>query len=147
MGMFICAHERYLSRVHMKGISHVCHVYEIMRLVNRYCGETSFITSGLFYGQYLSQYDVRRLCLKGNTKQYAEESQILLGENDTQCAANLRLTCETYHGSDLHDVANIGNYMQWMKRFTSRYRTKPSHHQSSMSPRSGARMNVLFDQP
>ncbi len=41
-----------------------------------YCGETSFITSGMYYGQYLSQYDVRRLNLKPGLTQSKEEGQV-----------------------------------------------------------------------
>jgi hypothetical protein len=55
-----------------------------------YCGEVSMISAGLYYGQYTSQYDARAIASPG-IKQYAENSQLLLGVNDTSAARKMHL--------------------------------------------------------
>ena len=50
-----------------------------------YCGETSFISAGLNYGQYLSQYDARAVA-SPNIRQSLPDSQLLLGVNDVAAA-------------------------------------------------------------
>lgn len=57
------------------------------------------MTAGMFYGQYLSQYDVRRLLLKRGIDQSDQESQLLLGTNDVQCAKLLKLCYEQWEES------------------------------------------------
>jgi len=62
-----------------------------------YCGETSFIQSGLLYGQYVSQWDFRdRL----SHHQSNAADQLLLGVNDGQAASLLGLAYETYAVTD-----------------------------------------------
>lgn len=56
-----------------------------------YCGEVSMISAGLYYGQYLSQYDVRAIA-SPNLKQYKPQAQLLLGVNAVSTAQRLRLT-------------------------------------------------------
>lgn len=56
-----------------------------------YCGETSFISAGLFFGQYCSQYEARRLASPG-VPQSNLNSQLLLGNNDVSTAVAMRLT-------------------------------------------------------
>lgn len=56
-----------------------------------YCGEVSMISAGLFYGQYLSQYDVRAIVSGGGQ---GTNSQLLLGDNASAAATALRLKCE-----------------------------------------------------
>ncbi len=52
---------------------------------NGYCGETSFICAGLYYGQYYSQYDMRtHAYYKGHKAQ--TDCQLLLGVNDIEAA-------------------------------------------------------------
>ena len=58
-----------------------------------YCGEVSFISAGLYYGQYLSQYDARAIASK-NARQSITSSQLLLGVNDEYAARSLRLRYE-----------------------------------------------------
>lgn len=55
-----------------------------------YCGEVAFITAGLYYGQYLSQYDARALASNGAAQNLAS-SQLLIGVNDTAAAAAMHL--------------------------------------------------------
>lgn len=56
-----------------------------------YCGEVSFIEAGLFYGQYVSQYEARAIASPGKSQANAN-AQLLLGGNDTAAAARMRLT-------------------------------------------------------
>lgn len=58
-----------------------------------YCGEVSMISAGLYYGQYLSQYDARALAAPG-IPQYRYKSQLLLGNNDGAAARRMRLSYE-----------------------------------------------------
>jgi hypothetical protein len=46
-----------------------------------YCGSTSMICAGLYFGAYISQYDNRRIA-SNSTNQKEESSQLLLGVND-----------------------------------------------------------------
>ncbi|MCE7992511.1 MAG: hypothetical protein HEP71_11040 [Roseivirga sp.] len=82
-----------------------------------YCGETSFIASGLYYGQYLSQYDVRSIASDGKKQNekgadgvYGD--QLLLGVNDTYSAQQLRLAYDEWPRKDLKDTKA---FMQWIK--------------------------------
>lgn len=55
-----------------------------------YCGETSFISAGLYFGQYASQYDVRNVASEG-IAQYKSSSQLLIGVNDLRAAQTMHL--------------------------------------------------------
>jgi hypothetical protein len=55
-----------------------------------YCGEVSFISAGLYYGQYISQYDARALASPG-IPQNQKDSQLLLDKNDVAAAAAMHL--------------------------------------------------------
>lgn len=70
-----------------------------------YCGETCMISAGLYYGQYLSQYDVRKL-VSGDTQQ----NQLLLGKNDDAAAEALRLNYERKITNNSED------FIQWIKQ-------------------------------
>ena len=61
-----------------------------------YCGETAFISAGLNYGQYVSQYDARALASK-NARQSLESSQLLLGVNDVAAAKAMHLTATAFN--------------------------------------------------
>ena len=41
---------------------------------NGYCGEVSLISAGLYYGQYLSQYDARSLACDGGSQNWQPAS-------------------------------------------------------------------------
>jgi hypothetical protein len=64
---------------------------------NGYCGETSFIQAGLYYGQYASQFDVRAML----SSSHSQHAQLLLGPNQDQdsAASALRLNISTFAGS------------------------------------------------
>jgi len=61
-----------------------------------YCGEVSFISAGLNYGQYISQYDARALASK-NAGQRLESSQLLLGVNDVAAAKAMHLSATAFN--------------------------------------------------
>lgn len=81
-----------------------------------YCGETSFIAAGLYYGQYLSQYDVRSIASPGKKQNAysngAYSAQLLLGVNDKQTATSLRLSYEEWPRENLNDTKD---FIQWVK--------------------------------
>ncbi len=74
---------------------------------NGYCGEVSFISAGLYYGQYLSQYDARSLACNGGSQ---TENQLLLGINDQIAAPAMRLNAIQWQGSS--------NFLAWVKEQT-----------------------------
>lgn len=62
-----------------------------------YCGETSFISAGLYYGQYCSQYTARSIASPG-VPQSNPDSQLLLGNNDVSTAVAMRLAATPWEG-------------------------------------------------
>lgn len=61
-----------------------------------YCGETAFVSAGLYYGQYISQYDARAIASK-NARQSLESSQLLLGVNDVAAAKAMHLNATAFN--------------------------------------------------
>ena len=61
-----------------------------------YCGETAFVSAGLHYGQYISQYDARAIASK-NARQSLESSQLLLGVNDVAAAKAMHLNATAFN--------------------------------------------------
>jgi hypothetical protein len=76
-----------------------------------YCGEVSFISAGLYYGQYLSQYDARAIASPG-TPQYKASSQLLVGENDTYAASKMHLTYAEWTPGPR---STASSFLQWVK--------------------------------
>ena len=76
-----------------------------------YCGEVSFISAGLYYGQYVSQYDARAIT-SPNVSQTSENSQLLIGLNDTATATSMRLAYIRPTGSALK---NSPAFLAWIK--------------------------------
>ncbi|WP_208451860.1 C39 family peptidase [Burkholderia cepacia] len=74
-----------------------------------YCGEVSLISAGMYYGQYVSQYDARAIASK-NTDQSKKGSQLLLGVNDTYAAAQMHLNAMEWKG-----VGNTEHFLKWVK--------------------------------
>ncbi|HEV7322322.1 MAG TPA: C39 family peptidase [Ensifer sp.] len=76
-----------------------------------YCGEVALISAGLYYGQYVSQYDARAIASK-NIDQSRQESQLLLGVNDTYAAKHMRLKAIRWNT----DAKPNGNdFLAWVK--------------------------------
>jgi hypothetical protein len=84
-----------------------------------YCGEMSFISAGLFFGQYCSQFEARRLASPGKN-QSLEISQLLLGasgdgripNNDELAAKSMHLQYEAWHARTEETQAFLG----WVKK-------------------------------
>jgi hypothetical protein len=76
-----------------------------------YCGESSFIAAGLFYGQYCSQYTARSIASPGKPQQQ-EGSQLLLGVNDASTAAAMHLAVEIF---DTENQSSTEEFFVWMK--------------------------------
>jgi hypothetical protein len=60
-----------------------------------YCGETSFIAAGIYYGQYMSQYMARSLALNGGAQ---TDGELLLGDNAMQAARAMHLHVAEWPG-------------------------------------------------
>lgn len=76
-----------------------------------YCGETSYITTGLGLGQYTSQYAMRALASGG--PQNGENDQLLLGVNDIDAhVANL---AKLKHNRLYDCTVNSNDFLTWVK--------------------------------
>jgi len=81
-----------------------------------YCGETSFITSAMYYGMYMSQYDVRYYT-SVSQNQNKENDQVLIGTPSEVAAANLfKLNYKRW--SDTSEPRTTSNFVNWMERHT-----------------------------
>jgi hypothetical protein len=63
-----------------------------------YCGEVSLIAAGLYYGQYASQYQVRKLATSP-ISQNMTGSQVLLGVNAHACSTSMGLASTAYNST------------------------------------------------
>ncbi|WP_208451774.1 hypothetical protein [Burkholderia gladioli] len=77
-----------------------------------YCGEISMISAGLYFGQYISQYDARAIASR-STPQYKRGSQLLLGVNDSYAGAQMHLKTVEWHGGENSDT---NSFLLWIKR-------------------------------
>jgi hypothetical protein len=75
-----------------------------------YCGEVSLISAGLYYGQYLSQYDVRALITYDGSQ---TGGQLLIGENDTDAADLMHLEYEEW---DTDSQETTDEFLVWIKQ-------------------------------
>lgn len=78
-----------------------------------YCGETSFISAGMHYGQYTSQWTARAVASPG-VAQTKVKSQLLLGagENDLRAARAMKLNAARFDSGHQRSVAQ---YLTWVK--------------------------------
>lgn len=76
-----------------------------------YCGEMSFISAGLYYGQYMSQYDARAIA-GNNTRQNLPASQLLLGVNDVATAKAMHLTAVPFNTAK---QTSPTQFLTWVK--------------------------------
>jgi hypothetical protein len=79
-----------------------------------YCGEVSFISAGMYYGQYTSQWTARSLASPG-VAQTEEESQLLLGENDVAAASRMKLSAAAFPTATQRSTPQ---YLAWVKQQT-----------------------------
>jgi len=93
-----------------------------------YCGETSFITSAMYYGMYMSQYDVRLYASPNNPPtnpsnttptQNQPSDQVLIGTNNDIVAAGLfKMNYSRWIDSpQTHNDVNA--FLTWMQGYTS----------------------------
>jgi len=80
-----------------------------------YCGETSLISAGLHYGQYVSQYDARRIAHPA-IAQNLKGSELLLTQNALTVARGMHLSAVGWDGSDRSSAA----FLAWVKQMTER---------------------------
>ncbi len=76
-----------------------------------YCGETALISAGLYYGQYLSQFDARGLA-SSPAPQNREGSQLLLGVNDTRATREAQLDAQEWQPAQ---GATAATFLTWVK--------------------------------
>lgn len=76
-----------------------------------YCGEVALISAGLYYGQYVSQYDARSIASK-NINQSKEGSQLLIGANDAYAAAQMHLNAVEWKSVT---TSTANNFLAWVK--------------------------------
>jgi hypothetical protein len=75
-----------------------------------YCGEVSEISAGLYYGQYVSQYDARAAA--DDVPQNRYRSQLLLGVNALQAAENMHLRAVARTGKFNRST---DDFLEWVK--------------------------------
>lgn len=75
-----------------------------------YCGEVCLISAGLYYGQYISQYDVRALISDGEPQ---NKCQVLLGLNDKQAIDQLHLNAIYW---DTESETDTDQFIAWVKQ-------------------------------
>lgn len=76
-----------------------------------YCGETAFISAGMHFGQYTSQWTARSLASPG-VDQWKPSSQLLLGVNDLRAAKAMGLTAQRYDNAGQRSVQQ---FLRWVK--------------------------------
>ena len=76
-----------------------------------YCGETAFISAGMSFGQYTSQWTARQLASPG-VDQWKPSAQLLLGVNDLRAAQAMRLAAERY---DNGRQRSVPQFLRWVK--------------------------------
>jgi hypothetical protein len=81
-----------------------------------YCGETSLISAGLYYGQYVSQYTARSVA-SDRTPQYRRDSQLLLGGNDRRAAINMHLDSIEWNTAS---EGSTDEFLRWVRRNVER---------------------------
>ncbi len=75
-----------------------------------YCGETSFISAGMRFGQYTSQWTARHLAAP-HVKEWHAASQLLLGVNDGRAARRMKLSAEPFAG---RRDASAQQFLSWV---------------------------------
>jgi hypothetical protein len=76
-----------------------------------YCGEVSLISAGLYYGQYLSQYDARAAA--SDRPQNRLRSQLLLGVNALRAANAMHLNSVVW---DTSRERSTDDFLLWVKQ-------------------------------
>jgi hypothetical protein len=78
-----------------------------------YCGESSMIIASLYYGQYLSQYDIRDIAAGYDpTSNPQIDGEFLLGRNDQYTASQLKLNFTTWD----NNIRTTSAFLLWIKK-------------------------------
>lgn len=77
-----------------------------------YCGETAFISAGMRFGQYTSQWTARALASPG-VDQWKAKSQLLLGSKSLRAAKAMKLDARAFSGAD---QVSVPQYLGWVKK-------------------------------
>lgn len=75
-----------------------------------YCGEVSLISAGLYFGQYISQYQARAVATKNSPQ---DQSQLLLGINDVYAATKMHLKAVAWKTKN---EKNSKQFLAWVKK-------------------------------
>ena len=75
-----------------------------------YCGETAFISAGMRFGQYTSQWTARSLASPG-VPQWKSSAQLLLGVNDLAAAKAMRLDAVAF---DSKRQRSVPQFLSWV---------------------------------
>lgn len=73
-----------------------------------YCGEVSLISAGLYFGQYISQYDARAIACDNGPQ---NKNQLLLGKNDLYAAAQVHLQTNAWD----YTQNDPKKFLSWVK--------------------------------
>ena len=76
-----------------------------------YCGETAFISAGMRFGQYTSQWTARSLA-SPHVDQWKSSAQLLLGVNDLAAARAMRLDAVAF---DNKRQRSVPQFLRWVK--------------------------------
>lgn len=82
-----------------------------------YCGEVSLIMTGLKYGQYISQYDMREIsavCPDVAKCKVQEQRFYLVGENDQRASKLVKLDAIEWDFTDL-SIGHTMSHLAWIK--------------------------------
>jgi hypothetical protein len=79
-----------------------------------YCGEVSFISAGLYFGQYVSQYTARAAATPG-VSQDNVNSQLLISINDMTAATTMHLNAVEWSGQS--NSATTSQFLTWVKSY------------------------------
>jgi len=77
-----------------------------------YCGEMSFISAGMLFGQYTSQWTARSL-IAGDLPQWNPKAQLLLGVNDLRAARAMKLDAVRF---DNARQRSTDEFLVWVKK-------------------------------
>ncbi len=75
-----------------------------------YCGEVSLISAGLYYGQYMSQYEARAVATQNSPQ---NTSELLLGVNDVYAAKKMHLEAVAWNTGKEQTTEQ---FLAWVKQ-------------------------------
>jgi hypothetical protein len=87
---------------------------------NGYCGESSLIAAGLYYGQYFSQYDARAIAAKDPSSPVPNaqtDCQLLLGQNDGYTASQMHLDATSW---STEGASSTKDFLSWVKKMVAK---------------------------